>query len=283
MDIGIGLPVVAAGVKGPELVEWAKRAEEAGFSTLSTIGRLVYDSHEELVALAAAAGATTRIGLMTGVLIGGARQPVLLAKQAATLAAISGGRFTLGLGAGARADDFHALGEQMTRRGARLEQLVATCRSVWAGEPPPGAERPVGPRPITVPIVIGAIAEPAVRRAGRIADGVLAPTTAPALMAGIFSLAKEAAAEAGRPAPRLHAARYVSFDGHAETDAFLADYYGFGGDGFVQRVIGSVVRSPGELRDAIAHAREAGADDLCLSPATAGARQIDEIAQVALH
>ena len=69
MDIGIGLPNSLIGVEGPELVTWARKAEERGFSVLGTIGRIAYDTHEELIALAAAAGATERIDLMPTVLV----------------------------------------------------------------------------------------------------------------------------------------------------------------------------------------------------------------------
>src|SRR5690606_25483534 len=112
MDVGIGLPNSVEGVQGTDLVRWAVAAEQAGFSSLGTIGRIVYDNYEELVALAAAAGATSRIGLLPSVLIAPPRQAVLLAKQAATLQAVSGGRLRLGMGIGGRDDDWVALGEQ---------------------------------------------------------------------------------------------------------------------------------------------------------------------------
>ena len=69
MDIGIGLPNTVPGTEGRRLVDWAKNAEEAGFSTLGTIGRLVYPNYEELIALAAAAAVTSRIRLTTSVLL----------------------------------------------------------------------------------------------------------------------------------------------------------------------------------------------------------------------
>ncbi|CAN5605486.1 hypothetical protein BH18ACT1_BH18ACT1_10080 [soil metagenome] len=140
MDIGIGLPNSLLGVRGPELIEWARRSEDAGFSVLGSIGRIVYDTHEELVALAAAAGATSRIDLMTTVLVGPPRQAVLLAKQAATLSAVSGGRFRLGVGLGPRDDDWLALGADPSGKGARLDSTLETCLAVWRGEAQPGAE-----------------------------------------------------------------------------------------------------------------------------------------------
>src|SRR5438105_2768206 len=111
MDVGIGLPNSVRGVDRAGIVEWSRRAEQAGFSTLGTIDRLVYPNYESLVALAAAAAVTERIHLATDILIAPLRaNTALLAKQAATIDALSGGRLTLGLAVGGRRDDFEASG-----------------------------------------------------------------------------------------------------------------------------------------------------------------------------
>ena len=101
MDIGIGLPNPVPGTPGRTLVEWARRAEERGFSSLATIDRIAYPSYESLISLAAVAAATERIGLLTNVLLGPTRNPVLLAKEAASVDQISGGRL-VGVASGPR-------------------------------------------------------------------------------------------------------------------------------------------------------------------------------------
>jgi alkanesulfonate monooxygenase SsuD/methylene tetrahydromethanopterin reductase-like flavin-dependent oxidoreductase (luciferase family) len=105
MRIGIGLPNPVPDTEGDTLVEWARRSEEAGFSTLATIDRVVYPSYDSLISLAAAAAVTERIGLMTNILLAPLRNEVLLTKESASVDRLSAGRLTLGLAVGGRPDD----------------------------------------------------------------------------------------------------------------------------------------------------------------------------------
>ena len=95
MDIGIGVPNSVRGASGGELLEWARRADAAGFSSLATIGAVEYPSYEELTVLAAAGAVTERIRFLTNVLIAPARSTAELAKQAATVQELTGGRLTV--------------------------------------------------------------------------------------------------------------------------------------------------------------------------------------------
>src|SRR3954447_11085229 len=135
MDVGIGLPATIPGVQRDQLLEWARRAEARGFSSLGTIDRIVYGNYESLIALAAAAAVTERITLATTILIAPYRaNAALLAKQAASVDRLSGGRLLLGMAVGGREDDYEASGVPFRSRGRRFDAMLDQMQRVWAGE-----------------------------------------------------------------------------------------------------------------------------------------------------
>jgi alkanesulfonate monooxygenase SsuD/methylene tetrahydromethanopterin reductase-like flavin-dependent oxidoreductase (luciferase family) len=148
MQIGIGLPSTIHGASPALILEWARRADAGPFSSLGLIDRLVYDNYESLITLAAAAAVTQRIRLMTTILIAPLRNAALLAKQAATLDALSGGRLTLGLGVGGREDDFHAAHASFKGRGRHMERQLELMKRVWSGKPMGDDVGPIGPAPV---------------------------------------------------------------------------------------------------------------------------------------
>src|SRR2546423_12080846 len=126
MEIGIGLPNAVAGTSGEDLLNWAHAADEAGSSTLGTIDRIVYPNYEPLTALSAAAAVTDRIRLATDVMLGPLRvNAAMVAKQILSLDALAGGgRAVLGIGLGAREDDFEISGVDTSTRGAWLDRAL---------------------------------------------------------------------------------------------------------------------------------------------------------------
>src|SRR5438094_359075 len=122
------------GIPGRRLVEWAQRAEERGFTGLATIDRVAYPSHDSLTTLAAAAGATSSIGLTTNILIAPLYPPPLLAKVSATVDRLSDGRLTLGLAPGGRPDDYAVVGRDFRTRGRDFDAELELIHRAWAGE-----------------------------------------------------------------------------------------------------------------------------------------------------
>jgi alkanesulfonate monooxygenase SsuD/methylene tetrahydromethanopterin reductase-like flavin-dependent oxidoreductase (luciferase family) len=140
--IGIGLPNQVRNVNPSVIPRWSVQAEEAGFSTLGTVGRHAYPSVADTVALTAAAAVTSRIELMSTVLLAATWPATLLAKELAGIDGISGNRLTLGIGSGGRPDDFLPPEYGMRGRGERLDRDLETFRDVWRGEPFNGGTNP---------------------------------------------------------------------------------------------------------------------------------------------
>ena len=199
MDIGIGLPNTVPGTEGRTLLDWAKNAEEAGFSTLGTIGRLVYPNYEELIALSAAAAVTSRIRLTTSVLLAPLyANTALFAKQAASLDRLSGGRLVLGLGLGGRDDDFTASALPSTGKGRRFDQQLTEMKRIWAGESY-GYAGAIGPEPVRPggpELILGGAAEASFRRVALLGDGWIMGGGTPDMFAAGAAAVDKAWAEA---------------------------------------------------------------------------------------
>lgn len=256
--VGLGLPVLdPAAIAG-----WGRRAEAAGFATVAVLDRWAWESAEPLMSLAAIAPVTDRIRLQTEVLLAPLREPALLAQQAATLDALSGGRLALGLGVGGREDDFAAAGLPFARRGALMDAALERMRAVWAGADGlgPAPHRPGGPT-----VLIGGHAPVALRRVARFADGVIA-STAVDHVAPVFERVRADWAAAGRAGrPWLTAQIDVALGPPAvvaDARARIADYYAFLGPG--HDAASGLHATPEVIAGALATLAGAGADEVTL-------------------
>lgn len=169
-----------------EALALAEEAERLGFDSVWVSEHHFFDDSylpSVLPFCAAIAACTSRLTVGTDVLLAPLYEPIRLAEDAATVDLLSGGRFVLGLAQGWRPEEFEGLGIPLKGRHRRLEDVVTTLRQAWSGQLVTGgtlvrypgvAVRPEPAQPGGPPIWIGAGSEPAVRRAGRIADGFLA-------------------------------------------------------------------------------------------------------------
>lgn len=275
MRIGVGLPTRVAGVSGEFLLEWAKRADRGPFSSLAVTDRVVYHSPEPLVVLAAALGVTHRIRLMTSAVLAPTRETTLLARQAASIDALSGGRFTLGVGIGVREDDYAATGYAFHRRGRRLEEQLPVLRRIWAGEPfaeGAGVIGPVPARPGGPELLIGGYV-PAV--AGRIAawgDGFLSPDGGePTKMRELWQQTGQAWADAGRQGqPRWVTGSYCALGPNAEDAAtsYIDANYSFD-RALAERFRRGIPTTPEAVLEAIKRRADMGVDEYILRPCSA--------------
>jgi alkanesulfonate monooxygenase SsuD/methylene tetrahydromethanopterin reductase-like flavin-dependent oxidoreductase (luciferase family) len=280
MRIGIGLPNTIPGAAGHLIPAWAQRAEALGFDLVATVDRVVYSNGEALTCLAAAAVATSRIELLTDILLAPTRLPALLAKEAATVDWLSGGRLTLGLAPGGRPDDFSATGMRFDNRGRRFDALLDRLQATWRGEPLPGTARPIGPAPVRggIPILVGGASPQAIARAVRVGAGWTAGSAAAGVLGSLADQVKEAWAAAGRAgSPRIVTLAYFALgEGALERAApYLHDYYGRErGEAIMQRM----GRDAGSARAAVDAAEQAGAGEIVLFPTIADLAQVDDLA-----
>lgn len=284
MDISIGIPNTLD-IAGPALLDWARRADERGFTSLATIDRIVYPSYDSLTTLAAAAGATTRIGLLPGILLTPLYPPVWLAKAAASLDAISGGRLTLGLGVGIRADDFAAMDAPFQRRGKLMDQALDLLHRSWTGEPVTGDDFPVGPEPAAgnrVPVLIGGNVDAAVERTVKYAEGWIAAGGGPDQAAPMVEKVRRAWREAGREGePRIAALQYYGFGDPDTSRASLRKYYGYLGE-WTEAVVEGAVRSPQAVIDVAKQFEDIGVTEVVFDPTVPALDEVDRLADTLL-
>jgi alkanesulfonate monooxygenase SsuD/methylene tetrahydromethanopterin reductase-like flavin-dependent oxidoreductase (luciferase family) len=285
MEIGIGLPATIPGTRGSLVLDWAGRADSGPFSSLGIIDRLVYTNYEPLVTLAAAAAVTERVRLMSTVLIAPLRGAGVLAKQAASVDALSGGRLTLGLGVGAREDDFQAAPASFHDRARRFEEQLDLMKRVWSGQPAGDGVGPIGPppaRPGGPELLIGGYAPAAIRRAGRWADGFIrGGVPDPGQVRQMFDLAEESWRAEGREGrPRLVATLYYALGPNAARGGdYIRHYYSFFGAA-ADDMARSIPSSPETLDNLIRGFGDVGADEVVCWPTVAELEQVDRLAEV---
>ena len=222
MHLGVTFPQTEIGNDPVAIRDWAQAVEGLGYDHILVFDYILgagrttrpnwrgnYHSgdpfHEVFVLYGYLAAVTSRVELVTGVLVLPQRQTALVAKQAATLDLLSGGRFRLGVGVGWNDVEFEGLNEDFGTRGARIEEQIAALRALWSdtaitfkGRWHTIRDAGINPLPVrrAIPIWIGGMTEPALKRTGRLGDGWL-PLHAPddearAMLERLHDYAREA-------------------------------------------------------------------------------------------
>ena len=226
MDYGLCLPNFPAGASREGIEAAADLAAELGFSTVWTTDHVLVDHdaaddyghiYEAILTLAWVGARQPAVRLGTSVIVVPQRNAVLLAKELATLDALSGGRVVAGVGVGWSKTEFANLGmdERFHVRGAYLDETIALWRHLWSGSSEPFEGRfhrsedfafsPLPAQGAGLPIVVGGGSEAAQRRAGTLGDGYHSSATGPAKYRDRIPVIRAAAEAAGRPMPSLSA------------------------------------------------------------------------------
>ena len=284
MDITIGLPNTIEGVTRDSLLEWSRRAEARGFPGVASLDRLVFPGYEALVSLGAAAAVTERVRLTTQVLLAPLRLNAgLLAKQVGTLQHLSNGRMVLGIGLGAREDDYTASGITTEGRGKRLDEMIEEMLRIWEGEER-GFAGGIGPplddvgRP---QLLVGGGVDAAFRRAAKYADGWTASGgTLEQFVQGAEAMRAAWRDEGREGSPRITALAYFGLGPTAERDAEheLKHYYEWLGDEMASMIAGSAATDEDTVRGYAKAFEDAGCDELCFFPTSTDPEQVDLLA-----
>ncbi len=283
MKIGISFPTDLT--SPDDVFTWVKRVDAGPFSTLSILDRVVYSNLEPLITLATAASISTRVDLMTEVLLSPLRTTTILAKELASLDVLSKGRLTLGLGVGIREDDFQVTGAEYKRRGKRLDEQIHQMRQIWSGQALNNTVGPIGPQTVQTGgprILLGGFSQQAIQRVGHCADGFITAFDDAEVINQTFRSVEQAWQAAGRTGkPYLVAQIDIALEspngGQGRTN--LLHYYATMPP-YDQYKSAALRTTEQQLREAIHTIGQLGADELIFFTWSTNIDQVDRIADL---
>ncbi|MCW2546991.1 MAG: hypothetical protein JWN96_1451 [Mycobacterium sp.] len=285
MHYGMTLPTMAHGYDRHTTLRWARRIDEGPYASLSVGERITFHNQEQYVILAAAAALTERVRIVATISILPMHPAALIAKSAATVDVLSGGRFVLGLGVGGREHDYSAAEAPFTHRHQRLDDKVAQLRQLWDGRPPFNGADPVGPAPLQAggpPLYCSSFGPASLARAARWADGYAGFTLAadPAELQKVAAGVRDAWKAAGRSeTPYLMTSFWFSLgpDAKDRHRRYIEDYMGYEPQTAQLMVGQATLTSPDAVADAIRAADDAGFDELMFVPTTCDITELDRL------
>jgi len=289
MEVGVGLPTNLRGTSKDLVLRWAAKAEAAGFASLCMGERLTYSGYDWVLSLTAAASVTSRIRLLSNVIILPIHPPGVVAKQALSLDDYSGGRFTLGVGLGTPLDDYDVAPSPRAGRGKRFEESLRTIRELFKGESLIPETRAIGPAPVRrggPPILLGSNGPKALRRAGRFADGAVtwsfgADPQEARRMKDVVEASWKENGRAGKP--RFVCGCYYSAGPRAREDlsAYFHEYYPKVLPGQVEQLLAAVrTVTPEAIRDTVRRMEDAGCDEFIFVPVKPDIAHLEGLAEI---
>jgi alkanesulfonate monooxygenase SsuD/methylene tetrahydromethanopterin reductase-like flavin-dependent oxidoreductase (luciferase family) len=284
MKTGIALPLETFELDGEGLLEWIRRIEGSRFETIAVTDEIVSPMFESLSTLAAAAALTRDVQLMTTVIAGPTRDTAILAKQAASIDALSGGRLSLGLGVGELVEDFNVVGVDMRTRGKRFDEQLSMLKRIWSGDPMGESGRSIGPPPVRPggpELLIGGWAPPAVNRIGRFADGLVdAVLSADMLSDRTYRLAEQSWKEHQRSGkPRFVNNVYFALGPEAQDgiESHLRKSYAGTQEYDLEKMRTVISATDAAIREMVQRLASIGVDELIFHPVSPRLDQVDRL------
>ena len=289
MKIGLCFPYSQDDLTRELMLEWFRRVDEGPFSAISCGERIVGSGVDMMALLAAAAAVTSRVEIVPTLYVLPMHPAIKVAKHAATLDLISGGRTTITVGVGGRDQDYRCMEKERVRPHAKMEEQVGQIRRIWAGEAPFEGAAPVGPMPVQPggpQILAGVMGPKAIARAAKWADGVYSWSGN-----GVASEMKQqqervvaAWQDAGREtAPRRVGGFWYSLapDADQKLKAYVRKYLAFMGEAPAKAISRMVDRSsPDAVSASLDAYEELGVEECWLNSATAELSEIDGLLEV---
>ena len=289
MKIGLCFPYAKGDLTRESILEWLHRFDEGPFSTLSCGERIVGTSVDMMAVMAAAAAVTERVRIVPTLYVLPMHPAIHVAKHAATLDVLSGGRTMITVGVGGRVHDYMCMEKEAVRRYARMDEQVAEIRRIWAGEPPFEGAEPVGPRPVQAggpPILAGVTGPKGIARAAQWADGVYSWSGNGERdeISRQVALVDQAWGEAGRSTTPRHVAGFW-FSLADNADEKLKDYvykYVRGiSEEWAKGMAAMCTRSSADAVNATLDGyEELGIDECWLNPATSEIAEIERLIEL---
>lgn len=288
MQFGMTLPTMVPEYDRATTIEWCRRIDDGPYSSVSAGERITFHNQEQGTVLAAAAALTERVRVIATIVIAPMHPVAILAKKAATLDVLSGGRFTLGVGVGGREHDYRCAGASFERRHRRLDDAVAELRRIWSGEPPFDGADPIGPPPVQPggpPILASSFGPRSLARSARWADGYAGFTLAadPAELAAVAQQVRQSWLDAGRSeSPPLMTSFWFSLgpDAVERHRRYVQAYMDYDPAAAAFMIDNAVLTSKGAVLGAVDAASNAGFDEVMFVPTTSDLAELDRLEQL---